>query len=213
MLQHKFIQFIIDTCKFERYLEIGTAPGADCFKKIRCKIKIGCDPVVSTGPVDAGMVYGLTSDDFFKINTMTFQISYIDGMHLYEYVIRDIVNSWNCLDLGGFIICHDCIPYDETAASRELLNPNWAWNGDVYRSILWFKDTYPDIPCFVVTTDYGFGLIYKNKDTKLSENCDNILSYLEYDYHWLQNNMDKLNLITEENAHKFIQNASCQNIN
>lgn len=48
-----------------------------------------------------------TSDNFFKKNKNTYNLIYIDGLHKYSQVKRDFVNSFNCLDVNGIIICDD----------------------------------------------------------------------------------------------------------
>jgi predicted O-methyltransferase YrrM len=51
----------------------------------------------------------ITSDDFFALNKLKFDIIYIDGDHRYEQVSRDINNAWECLNVGGQLIGHDVI--------------------------------------------------------------------------------------------------------
>ncbi len=48
-----------------------------------------------------------TSDNFFKKNKNKYNLIYIDGLHEYSQVKRDFVNSFNCLDVNGIIICDD----------------------------------------------------------------------------------------------------------
>ena len=47
------------------------------------------------------------SDDFFLKNKETFKVIYIDGYHKYENVKRDFINSMNCLEKDGILICDD----------------------------------------------------------------------------------------------------------
>ena len=48
-----------------------------------------------------------TSDNFFLKNKIKFDLIYIDGNHLYEYVKRDISNSLKCLNRNGIIVLDD----------------------------------------------------------------------------------------------------------
>ena len=48
-----------------------------------------------------------TSDNFFLINKYKFDLIYIDGNHLYEFVRRDIDNSLNVLNENGIIVLDD----------------------------------------------------------------------------------------------------------
>ena len=48
-----------------------------------------------------------TSDNFFSQNKLNFNVIYIDGSHFCEDVKRDFVNSYNCLEKNGILICDD----------------------------------------------------------------------------------------------------------
>jgi predicted O-methyltransferase YrrM len=47
------------------------------------------------------------SDDFFKNNKNHYNLIYIDGLHHYEQVKKDFINSFNFLESNGYIICDD----------------------------------------------------------------------------------------------------------
>tara|TARA_B100000795_G_scaffold217286_1_gene171261 strand:+ start:30 stop:620 length:591 start_codon:yes stop_codon:yes gene_type:complete len=49
----------------------------------------------------------MNSDEAFKKNKIKFDLIYIDGNHLYSFVLKDILNSINCLNSGGIIVCDD----------------------------------------------------------------------------------------------------------
>jgi len=59
-----------------------------------------------------------TSDDFFLLNTETFDLIYIDGSHYYEDVKKDFKNSLKILNKGGILICDDFL-WDYYSNSRE----------------------------------------------------------------------------------------------
>lgn len=48
-----------------------------------------------------------TSHNFFQKNNKKFNVIYIDGSHFYDDVKKDFINSMNCLDDGGVLICDD----------------------------------------------------------------------------------------------------------
>tara|TARA_Y100000996_G_scaffold386424_1_gene344446 strand:+ start:1082 stop:1678 length:597 start_codon:yes stop_codon:yes gene_type:complete len=52
-------------------------------------------------------IYRKTSDDFFLKNKHTFDLIYIDGNHLFEFVKRDIHNSLNFINCDGIIVLDD----------------------------------------------------------------------------------------------------------
>ena len=48
-----------------------------------------------------------TSDEFFLENKESFNVIYIDGSHHHEDVKKDFINSMNCLEKNGILICDD----------------------------------------------------------------------------------------------------------
>lgn len=48
-----------------------------------------------------------TSDEFFSRNEDTFDFIYIDGDHTAFGVMKDLINSFNCLNDGGILGCDD----------------------------------------------------------------------------------------------------------
>ena len=113
-----------------RYLEIGSFEGRSAVfigelnnvKEITCVDTFeGSDEL---GKIDFNLVYKNcsqnlnklkiqsnlikdTSHSFFKINNSKFNVIYIDGSHFYEDVKKDFINSMNCLEEGGILICDD----------------------------------------------------------------------------------------------------------
>ena len=48
-----------------------------------------------------------TSDNFFSKSNDKFNLIYIDGYHVYEYVKKDFINSMKYLEKNGILICDD----------------------------------------------------------------------------------------------------------
>ena len=79
------IEYLDNKYKFSNYLEVGCNDD-ELFSKIKIKNKIGIDPVI-------GGNMKITSDDFFVQNKKNYDCVFIDGLHIYDQVKRDIVNS------------------------------------------------------------------------------------------------------------------------
>ena len=79
------IEYLIEKNNYSDYLEIGCDQD-QLFSKIRINNKKGVDPV-------SGGNIRKTSDDFFQANDEMFDIIFIDGLHTYDQVKKDILNS------------------------------------------------------------------------------------------------------------------------
>ena len=81
----ELIDYLIKKNKYTDYLEIGCDRNQS-FSNIKIKKKVGVDPV-------EGGTHQMTSDHFFSINKDNFDIIFIDGLHEYSQVMKDIKNS------------------------------------------------------------------------------------------------------------------------
>ena len=149
------IQDAISRRGYVSYLEIGCY-NDECFNNVRCAHKVGVDPAV-------GGTVRKTSDEFFRDNKEMFDCIFIDGLHAYEQVSRDIYNAMACLSDRGIILLHDCMPctIGEQAMPREQVH----WFGDVWKAIV-EQRTRPDVDTAVCTVDRGVGVILKRPNTQ-----------------------------------------------
>ena len=108
-MRYDIINHLIKHYNYSSYLEIGTRKTKDNFDKILIKKKECIDPK----PLSKLITYRMTSDKAFEIikkKNKTFDIIFIDGLHLSEQVDIDIKNSLDILNDNGIIILHDCNP-------------------------------------------------------------------------------------------------------
>ena len=188
------VKSIIDKKKYNSYLEIGTFKD-ELFNKINCKYKVGVDPV-SGGNVRK------TSDDFFKTNSQKFDLIFIDGLHHYKQVKKDIINSLNALNDKGIILMHDCLPKDYYY--QAVPRSQYVWNGDTWKAFLEFrvKDYVDSYCCYA---DQGIGVILKRKNkNKLNLNIQN---FERFNFNNFASNYKKyLNLINYKELLRIVEN-------
>ncbi|MDP4264742.1 MAG: class I SAM-dependent methyltransferase [Bacteroidota bacterium] len=178
----QLIQDIINKKKYTTYLEIGVFAGG-VFFPVRAKRKIAVDPEFTFGKFKRrkkilknlsnlnARYYEMPSDDFFNqhagqlFKDNAVDICLVDGMHEYEYALRDVENTLHYLQQDGVIIMHDCNPQTAAAAIsfEEWKNKNYEgnWNGDVWKTILHLRSLRKDITVFVLDVDYGLGIVCK----------------------------------------------------
>jgi Methyltransferase domain len=131
------------------YLEIGLARG-DTFHAINAGFKVGVDPFPHDSLKSNENVKICSSDQFFSKNTILFDVIFIDGLHTFEQVLRDLLNSLNSIKPGGLVIIDDVYPDSRPSMSRSLvryrllrflellknpIRPSVGWQGDVFRLI------------------------------------------------------------------------------
>ncbi|MCB1037870.1 MAG: class I SAM-dependent methyltransferase [Acidobacteria bacterium] len=140
---------------YQRYLEIGIAGGAS-FKKVEVPEKLGVDPAWRWWYLLRHDIRRQTSDRFFATNRKTFQLVFIDGLHVAAQAHRDIVNALACLEPGGSILVHDCLP---TSREQQIVPRMQAsWTGDVWRAFLKASQE-PELSTLIFEADRGCGLI------------------------------------------------------
>lgn len=159
--RYHIINYFIRTRGFKTYLEIGTSSGRS-IARVKCAKKVGVDPN-PRGTGDDWLLQETTSDAFFEGNRDRYDIIFIDGLHLAEQVLRDILNSLKVLNPGGVILLHDCNPLTEEVQRRTPSDTNPAWNGDVWKAIAYTRKRFPELYCRVINRDQGMGIIL-NKD-------------------------------------------------
>jgi len=150
------IDYLIKKYDYKDYLEIGCDKD-QLFSKVNLQNKTGVDPY-------SGGNIRQTSDDFFLTNNKTFDLVFIDGLHMYDQVKRDILNSVKFLNDDGIILVHDCLP--DTMAKQAVPRYKMQWNGDVWKAIVDLRQD-PDLDIYTCEMDQGIGVIKKNKNTSI----------------------------------------------
>jgi hypothetical protein len=165
------------------YLEIGVDNGVN-FEKVNCEYKVGVDP-----NSQLPNIISMTSDEFFAQNKEKFDLIFIDGLHTYEQVYKDIINSLNVLNPNGYIICHDTNPISE-----ERQTPQWNggdWNGECWKVFVNLRRERIDLEMMTIDVDEGVSLIKRGFQVPL--NIQSELTYKELE----KNRKEWLNLKNE----------------
>ena len=170
-----FFQSIHQTFLFDWYMEIGCRSGA-IFSQVRGKT-VAVDPYFQVtrnviGSKPALHLFQTKSDDFFELgflkkNAIAVSASFLDGMHLMEYLLRDFINAERNSHPNGVIAMHDCCPYDALMTTRDLKNlPTGSWTGAGKRSTI----MRPDVTVPVVTNTAASGR--KRPSSRMSGNTE-----------------------------------------
>ena len=167
MRYHQFLDRLHADCQFDWYLEIGCSQGRSLAPSRSPSIVV--DPAFRVGGDIIGAkpclhAFQQTSDDFFASgflarNAIRPAFSFLDGMHLFEFLLRDFIHAEAAGTRSSVIALHDCCPsrHDMTGRDRTK-GPPGAWAGDVWKLIPILLDHRPDL-CLDVLDCMPTGLV------------------------------------------------------
>ena len=134
------------------YVEIGVAHGETLRIVDPATRTLGVDPnprIHFELPPNV-RIFAETSDDFFanhdvgaELGGLPLELAFIDGMHQFEFALRDFMNIEALCTPDSTILVHDVYPLDERTASRE--RATGFWSGDIWRLILLLRKYRPDL--------------------------------------------------------------------
>lgn len=178
------LNYLIVKKDYQSYLEIGICDGRN-IRSVIATNKVGVDPAHY-----AGADYQLTSDEFFAINQETFDLVFIDGLHLCEQVLRDVENALKVLNPGGMIVMHDCLP--ETFIHQSRTQVPGPWTGDVWKAAAYIRMHLPNVHFCVLDMDWGCGILTPDSSQTLYPEVP--LEKLDWAY-FVKNRIQLLNVV------------------
>jgi hypothetical protein len=141
------------------YLEIGLSMGLT-FERVSAQVRWGVDPSprFDTEFLPAGVqIFVKSSDHFFETTrpATRFDVVYIDGLHQFRQVYRDLLNSIAHLAPRGSVLIDDTVPCDEVSAipdqrrslmrRAELGCAGTPWHGDVWKAVVAIAQLHPEL--------------------------------------------------------------------
>jgi hypothetical protein len=187
------VNLLLSKFKDPDYLEIGTAGSNSLFDSVPVKRKYGVDPAL-------GGNIRKTSDDFFKDNKIQFDVVFIDGLHTYEQVRQDVINSIKSLKDGGWIALHDMLPRNWIEQHVPIVSQG-AWTGDVWKVAFELAQT-EGIEFKILKIDCGVGVIKVIRQEVELKNLMGELLPKEFSYYY--DNLNKLPIIEWQEAQTWL---------
>ena len=131
------------------YLEIGVRNG-ESLSLAQCRA-IGVDPdaQLNDDVSDNLLLVEMTSDEFFELEAESVfkderpDLIFIDGMHLFEFVLRDFINVEQYSKPDSFVIIDDIFPNNSIQAERQ--RKSRVWVGDVWKIVDCLKTYRPEL--------------------------------------------------------------------
>ena len=192
------------------YLEIGVANGATLELADPATRALGIDPAPQprNPPGPNARIYALESDDFFaqidvarELGGLPVDLAFIDGMHLFEYALRDFIAIERLAARDSAVLVHDTYPLNRETATRE--RTTHFWSGDIWRLVLVLKKYRPDLAIHTIAAMPTGLTVIRNLDPVsrvLAEREDAIVEeFLALDYAALDSGKSAaLNLVANE---------------
>lgn len=177
MHRHDFLRRLHQVYRPRNYLEIGVNDGRSL--ALSRVPSVAVDPafkVVKEISADVHIVRA-TSDDFFKRKdpflhlrpgrnpfralarkdplslfggAPKLELSFIDGMHIFEYALRDFINVEKHSRWSSVVVLDDMLPRSIDEAARDRHTD--AWTGDVYKVATVLRRLRPDLVVVEVDT-------------------------------------------------------------
>ncbi len=182
--RHQFIKGVHRSYRPRSYLEIGVNDGRSL--ALSRVPSIGVDPEFKvTAPISCDVrLVKATSDAFFArknptghLPGETVDFAFIDGMHLFEFVLRDFINVEKYANPHSVILIDDVLPRSVDEAARDRHTS--AWTGDVFKIIQVLGQHRPDLTLIQLDTKPTGLLMVLGADpgnSTLRDSYDQILS-------------------------------------
>lgn len=192
------------------YLEIGVALGWSLALASPQTKVLAVDPApqLTFEPPANVRLFKETSDDFFarhdvraELGGLPVDLAFIDGMHHFEFALRDFMNVERCSSPRSTIVLDDCFPRDRLTAQRE--RNSTFWSGDVWKLIVLLKKYRPELSLHVVAAPPTGVCIVRKLDPAsrfLAENYERLCAeFMVLDYSYLEKGRAaKLNLFPND---------------
>jgi hypothetical protein len=139
------------------YVEIGIRDGRSLALALPGTRIVGIDPAFSLHHIvdRKAQCFAEKSDDFFAnhdlramLGDLPVDLAFVDGMHRFEFALRDFANLERNAGPDSVILVHDCNP-----PTRESANPKqdtYLWAGDVWKLLVCLAAERPDLDVSVV---------------------------------------------------------------
>ncbi len=192
------------------YLEIGVDLGKTLALAAASTQAIGVDPApkVKRPLGDNERIFTLTSDAFFaqtdvrrEFGGLPVDLAFIDGMHHFEFALRDFIAIERLCTCDSAILMHDTFPIDRLSAERK--RKTIFWSGDTWRAMLALKKYRPDLALHTLGTSPTGLTVIRGLDPAsrvLSDNLATIVrEFMALDYNVLDHDKAKtLNLVPND---------------
>ncbi|MEN3230377.1 class I SAM-dependent methyltransferase [Methylorubrum rhodesianum] len=182
----------------QNYLEIGVQQGIH-FSVIHANHAVAVDPGFLINQNIANnknsvYMHNGTSDSFFRSQYANdamkgrIDLAFLDGLHVFEFLLRDFFNTEALSATHGLIALHDCLPITAAMAQRNEAEAHkmgadthfpGAWTGDVWKVVSILKKFRKDLRVLCFSAAPTGLILITNLDPTSTTLRDNYLDIVE----------------------------------
>ena len=155
----EFMAQVLRVLGTQTYFEIGTRRGMS-LAGANCRA-VAVDPaflvetnVIGKKPVT--MFFQMTSDRFFESYNLSHllggpaEVCFLDGLHVFEFLLRDFMNTEKHCKRNSLVFLHDCLPWsymmtDRRQSAQRGASIKRGWTGDVWKVVPILQKYRPDL--------------------------------------------------------------------
>jgi hypothetical protein len=199
-----------------RYLEIGVENGGT-FRGVEMAERTGVDPVflfdTSSLADEFTRFVPKTSDEFFATEPLfpSYDVIFIDGLHTFEQVVRDLSNVLLRTHRRSVIILDDTVPSDVYSALPEQSmaikyrkaagGSGGSWHGDVFKTVFYIHDFWPSLNYrTIVDASNPQTLVWRANGVRRLPLFNSLEAICRLNYFHMRENMDVMQTAVEEEA-------------
>lgn len=184
MNRHEFLTVVHGRYQPRNYLEIGVDEGRSV--ALSNARTIGVDPDFNIKvelACNLKLVRAMSDEFFAREDAIAWfpegivDFTFIDGLHIFEFVLRDFMNAERLSSGTSVVVLDDVFPRSVSEAARERHTRLWA--GDTFKISLVLERYRPDLTIVPIDTEPTGVLLVLGLDpasTVLAENYDEIVA-------------------------------------
>ena len=208
------INHLAQKMQARRYLEIGVNLG-DTFLAVEIADRTAVDPAFrfdwqAHQNADTAF-HPVPSDAYFLDCDKTFDVVFLDGLHVFAQTFRDLCNALMVTHERSLILIDDTLPDDiysswphprESRAFRRAAGGRGgSWHGDVFKMVYAIHDFFPRLSyCTIATGGNPQTLVWRQPRTSFKPRFDSLETVSRMTWFELQRNIDLMRLVPEEEA-------------
>ena len=164
--RHNFLSLLHSTLQPRGYLEVGVHQGDSLVLAACPALGIDPAPILNRNLRHNETIIVASSDQFFESAANEaipiVDLAFIDGMHLFEFALRDFMNVEQHSNLQTVVVFDDMLPRNQEEAARDQCLGDWT--GDVWKVTNLLSTYRPDLELRLVDTFPTGTLVVWNLD-------------------------------------------------